>query len=185
MKKWIAKRFLLKSDVYFYNALVYGAGPFLNEILDNYKDTNWYCSRKAENDGSKPSIRIYLNINEDDKSEILSRLDTILKKQPDLIGWNGQYDDPDPNVPDKNKSNLSQLQNACEIALSLMKNHSCVKNKEITDEFLEEITNQLRSFYKSMLDNSLSREDIGEALHFVANNLGLEDSSVYYLAASK
>lgn len=181
MKKWIAKRILLKSHDYFYNALIYITDPFINEIKQNYADIDWYCSRKAEKDGSKPSIRIYLNIPEDKEKEILSKLDDILKKEKNRIGWIGLYDNPDPITPEPQKSNLSQIQNACEIALRLMVKYPCINKGNKTNAFIRELTAELKSFYKSLKGSSLIQEDINEAIHFVANNLGLDDSSIYYL----
>lgn len=182
MKKWIAKRIMLKSHDYFYNALIYAVDPFINEIKQKYSDIGWYCSRKTEKDGSRPSIRIYLDIPEEIENEILSKLDDILKMEMDRIGWNGLYDDPDPTTPVPQKTNLSYIQNACEIALRLMIRHPCINKTDKTSAFLRELTSELKSFYKSLKGSPLIQKDIDEAIHFVANNLGLDDNSIYSLA---
>lgn len=183
MKKWVAKRILLKSHDCFYNALVYIVDPFINKIRQNHPDIKWYCSRKAENDWSKPSIRIYLCVYEEKESEILSDLDEILNKEKDKIGWIGLYDNLDPITPDPQKTNLLQIQTACEIALRLMVRHPCINKRQNTNVFIEELTSELKSFYNSMQGSSLAQQDILEALHFVANNLGADDNSIYHLAS--
>lgn len=113
--KWIAKRILLKSYDYMDIALTQLVIPFVDQIKKEDGITDWYCSRKTENDGTKPSVRIYLNIDEQKESHILSKLDILLKKKENVIGWTGKYNDPDPDLPNYAKPNLKQIQIGCEI----------------------------------------------------------------------
>ena len=60
-----------------------------------------------------------------------------------------------------------------------MVRHSCVNEGKCTDVLIQELSSELKSFYNSLQRNSVARKQISEALHFVANNLGMDD---YFIA---
>lgn len=178
MKKWIAKGILLQSYDYYYNALVYVINPFINKIRLKYPDTKWYCSRKTEIGFSKPRIRIYLYIYEEKELDILSDLDECLNEKKDEIGWTGLYYKQDPITPDPQKPNLCHIQTACEIALFIMERHPCINEEKLTEAFIQELSGELKLFYNSLQKNSVAQNEISETLHFVANNLGMNDEFI-------
>jgi hypothetical protein len=167
--KWIAKRILLQSYENMDKALIKVVIPFVKQIINENSINNWYCSRKTEQDVSKPSIRVYIKIEENQESEILQKLDLIVQDNKDIIGWTGHYNQPDPSPPELSKRNLDQIQKACEIALNLMQLFpDSYRSRNL--QFLKCLKEKLYEFLDSMGTNY----DI-EAIHFIANNLGIRD----------
>ena len=127
--KWIAKRILLKSHADMDKALTQLISPFVERLRQEEDIIEWYCSKKTEEDGTKPSVRIYLNVDNSKELEILSMLDIFLRERKEIIGWTGKYNDYDPDLPNPSKSNLNQIQKGCEIALKLLKDYPESKSR--------------------------------------------------------
>ena len=167
--KWIAKRILLKSYENMDVALLEFVISFVDQIKQENGIVDWYCSRKTENNLSKPSIRIYLKIEESQELDILSKLDSLVQGKKDTIGWTGKYNIPDPTPPELSKSNLKAIQKGCEIALRLMQTYSEM-DRHKNQKFLNDLKTEFYVFLNSMENNFDC-----EAIHFIANNLGLRD----------
>ena len=89
------------------------------------------------------------------------------------IGWTGTLiDEP---VPDVAKPNLEAIQGACNIALSLMEEFpNTSRHKD--HRFLDRLANEVSTFVSGL------PEPDWEAVHFIANNLSLEDEGVFDMA---
>jgi len=180
--KWIARRILLKSTdrglidrIFIETALTELVDPFVEKIKQEEGITDWYCSRKTEDDRTRPSVRVYLCIDESRESQILCKLDQALKEKQSLIGWTGRCDVESP--PDPLKPNLKLIQEGCESALRLMRAHPDI-NRHKDPQFLA----TLKTEVDSLLDSMESEYD-WEPIHFVANNLGLTDDLVRTLTS--
>lgn len=174
--KWIAKRILLKSKIHMEMTLIHVIDHFVFYLIHENYITGWYCSCKFESDGSKPSIRIYLNIVEEYENKILALLNDMLNRNKILIGWTRNYNTPDPKLPDANKTNLHMIQAGCEIALRLLKKYPDDQNRHFKTGFQVDLTNSIRSI-KFMKDNR-------EAIHFIANNLMVNDYLIWQLLST-
>ena len=116
--KWITKRVLLLSNENMYPALSHTLISFIDNARSEGKIKLWYTSLKA-NDG-KPSFRVYFQIEEKYEKSILSEFHEYLKSNTEIIGWNGNFYDPDPSFnPDE--PHLIEINQACELVLSLTK----------------------------------------------------------------
>jgi len=151
--------------------------PFFERIEQEDGITDWYCSRKTEKDGTRPSVRVYLHIDESRVSQILSKLDIALKEKQSIIGWIDRCDVEPP--PDSSKPNLKLIQLGCEIALRLMRAYPDV-NRHKDRQFAVTLKKEVDS-----LLNSMKTEYDWEPIHFVANNLGLSDQLVALLATHR
>ncbi len=174
--KWIAKRILLRSQGHMDRALTQFVSPFVERIRQKYGITDWYCSRKTDEDRTMPSVRIYLNVDEAIENELLSELGELLNRKRSVIGWTGQYNEPDPTI-EPSKPNLKRIQRGCEIALKLMIAYPGA-NRHNTREFLVDLRQEVNAFLYSM-----NGEYDWEAIHFIANNLGLRDEFIIRLAS--
>jgi len=141
--------------------------PFIEEMKEKYNITKYYCSRKAIESPRDLSVRIYLRINESQESEILSRLEEFLEKKKNIVPWKEIRDEP---VLD-----LELIQQASELALRLIKKYPD-SNRSIDPEFRVDLISGVHALVKLM-----QPEQAKKAVHFVANNLGFEDSSIISL----
>lgn len=173
--KWIAKRILLLSREYSDKALIRIFIPFIEEVKKSKYILGWYCSKKTDHDGSKPSVRIYLNIYNEYETIILKILDNMLNRKKDEIGWTGQYDIPDPCCPNPNRPNLKKIEMGCDIGLSLLKKYP--NSKRLEDiEFFKELVGKIQKL-QNELDN--------KAIHFIANILSIKESVIYKVLNSE
>lgn len=171
--KWIAKRIFLNTHRDMDIALIQFVTPFKDMVQKEI--SNWYCSRKTEDDGTKPSVRIYLYIDKKMEDEIISKLFKLLREKKDIIGWTEEY--IDEQTPDPSKENLETIRIACEIALKLMKDYPEV-DRNNNQQFLVDLKKEVNQFLDSM-----NTEYDWEAIHFIANNLGLRDEFIIRLAS--
>ena len=175
--KWIAKRIFLASHGFMDIALSQFVDPFIELMIREEGITTWYCSRKTEKDGTRPSVRIYLYVSEAKEPETLSKLFAFIKGKKSVIGWTEEYGEP--ALPDPAKPNLKLIQQGCEIALSLMKQYPD-PNRHENRQFKTNLRKEL-----ALLVRSMNLKIDLEAIHFIANNLGLKDQYLLQLFAAK
>jgi hypothetical protein len=162
---WIAKRIYLKSHKDMDIALKQIVQPFIEMVRNHI--ANWYCSRKTEQDGSRPSVRIYLFIDKKLEGTVLSKLSILLEDKRNPIGWTGKCEDE--QTPEVSKNNLELIRKACEVALNLMNKYPDT-NRHNHPEFKDDLKKALCLFI-----NRNKNEVDNEAIHFIANNLGIRD----------
>jgi len=167
--KWFTKRVLLKSKRNMYNAMPAVLIGFVDKLKSDGHVHLWYTSLKSDN--GNPSVRVYLQI--DDEKEVLvqTQLDAFLKEKAIQIGWAGRYHEKDPCV--HLHCPLSEINMACELVLKLVKEYPDFKRVDDKD-FWRRAKTEVESC-KSSMDPIHHCEFI----HFVANNLGLPKDDMF------
>ena len=173
--KWITKRVLLLSNENMYPAISHTLISFIDKAKSEGKIKLWYTSLK--NDDGKPSFRIYFQIEDKYEKFILSEFQKYLKVYTDIIGWNGNFHDPDP-IFDSDYPHLIEINQACELVLSLTKKFPQTDRRS-NKFFIHELRSKLIEILPSI--------DFSHQIafrHFVANNLGITDDCLYELILS-
>jgi hypothetical protein len=139
---------------------------FIDKAKVQGKINCWYSSLK--NDDGIPSFRIFLEIEDKNEETILSEFSDFLNQRKAQIGWNGKYYSQDP-VVDPNHIHMHEINIACELVLKMAKKYpqlAISNDLNFWNELKYEIQVQL-----SFMEQSHQSEYI----HFIANNLGMQD----------
>lgn len=126
----------------------------------------WYTSLKSDN--GNPSVRVYLQIDEDKEALVQMQLDAFLQENADHIGWAGDYFSPD-HVFDASYPHLNEINTACELVLRLVKQYPDIDRVGRQDFWC---------LAKTEVESCISSMDPAhhcDFIHFVANNLCLTD----------
>jgi len=166
--KWFTKRALLQSSRNMPGAMSAVLIGFVDKLKSDGHVHLWYTSLKS--DDGNPSVRVYLQIDDDKEELVQAQLDTFLQENADEMGWAGDYFSPDPAL-NPSYPHLNEINIACELVLRLVKQYPNIDRVERQDFW---------RLAKAEVGNCISSMDPahhGAFVHFIANNLCLTDDS--------
>jgi len=165
---WLTRRPILNSNDDMPAAITTVLVGFVSELVAQGEIKRWYSSLK--NYDGIPSFRLYLEIDDDGKQAMVSKLDNFLRSNSDQIGWTGDYVSPDPEFNPAHVD-LNEIMQACQSVLKLATMHPSV-SRVCDAGFWKDV--------RAEIDESLSSMDPvhhGAYIHFVANNFGIPDNA--------
>lgn len=169
--KWFTKRALLKSKRNMYSAMSAVLIGFVDKLKSDGHVHLWYTSLKSDN--GNPSVRVYLQIDDDKEVLVQAKLDSFLQENADQIGWAGDYFSRDPVPIKPSYPHLNEINTVCELVLKLVKEYPD-SDRVNREDFWRRAKIEVESC-KSSMDPIHHCEFI----HFVANNLGLPEDDMF------
>ncbi len=171
--KWVCKRILLHSDNDMPSSIPLVLVGFVDKMKTQNRIGRWYSSLK--NDDGIPSLRVHIEVDENDEQTVLDKLHEFLTDNAGSIGWTGRYFDTDPTVnPDY--VHQDEICLACELILELAKIYPDL-NRGGDVNFWKDLKKKVQIDLPSM--DSSHR---AEYLHFLANNLAMTDTDTDFVS---
>lgn len=175
---WIAKRFILnletreimndhihKCDKLFVSIVE----SSINKTQEKYGITNWYCSRP-----NRHVLRIYLNIDDHKLETVWEDIYKIIDKITNESGIEYNKEEEQAPMPE-HEHNYELIQKACIIAINLIKKYpkpNRIENLQFRSDLRKEVD--------VIVDLMQVRID-WEILHYIENNLSIDDEFMRYL----